>query len=205
MRSLVGPKKKISGNRHCPREGSRGTITYSSLSRILNMAGKRKREIAVASRPSGEKQPSPQPATDAQEIFRKYFEAQFEPIETTGSSKRKADRASSEDDENSEEEDEEDEEMSEVESDWDGVSEESDEEAVVEVVEHKDASLSASDLMDKKAYKAFMVRLGRLLDRIQHELITRYRVPNHRHPQTRKRRSHRQARRTTQRMTPTKQ
>lgn len=114
------------------------------------MVGKRKRETAVVSRSIKTKEASPPPANDAQDIFRKYFEAQFEPIEADVPSKRDAEQAESGD----EHIDDDDDEISEPDSDWDGVSE-SDEDNVVEVVEHKDASFD--DLMDKKARKAFMV------------------------------------------------
>lgn len=117
------------------------------------MAGKRKRETAIVSRSTKTKETSPPPASDAQDIFRKYFEAQFEPIEDDVPSKRDAVESDSGDEDNFEDDDD----ISEPDSDWDGLSGESDEEHVVEVVEHKDASLGAKDLMDKKARKAFMV------------------------------------------------
>lgn len=113
--------------------------------------GKRKRDTAVVSRSTKAKEASPPPADNAQDIFRKYFEAQFEPIEPP-----KPD-ADPEQDEGEDEE----EELSDAEgSDWDGISgeeEDSDEESYeVEIVEHKDAQ--RDELMDKKARKAFMVR-----------------------------------------------
>jgi hypothetical protein len=115
------------------------------------MVGKRKREAAVVSRSTKTKEASPPPANDAHDIFRKYFEAQFEPIEADVPSKRDAEESGSEDEDNIED----DEDISEPDSNWDGVSDESDEDNVVEVVEHKDASFDG--LMDKKARKAFMV------------------------------------------------
>jgi hypothetical protein len=113
---------------------------------------KRKRDTAVVSRSTKTKEASPPPADNAQDIFRKYFEAQFEPIEPS-----KPDTDSEED-----EGEDDDEELSDAEgSDWDGLSgkeEDSDEESYeVEIVEHKDAQRT-DDLMDKKARKAFMVR-----------------------------------------------
>ena len=117
------------------------------------MVGKRKRETAVVSRSTKTKETSPSPANDAQDIFRKYFEAQFEPIEADVPSKRDAEESDSGDGDKFEDDDY----ISEPDSDWDGLSEESDEEHVVEVVEHKDASLGGNDLMDKKARMAFMV------------------------------------------------
>lgn len=115
--------------------------------------GKRKRDTAVVSRSTKTKEASPPPVDNAQDIFRKYFEAQFEPIEPP-----KPDDDSEEDEAEIDEE-----ELSDVEgSDWDGISGEeeegSDEESYeVEIVEHKDAKRDEFDLMDKKARKAFMV------------------------------------------------
>lgn len=117
------------------------------------MVGKRKRETAVVSRSTKPKEASPEPANNAQDIFRKYFEAQFEPIETDVPSKRGAGEPEAGDDDIIEDDDE----ISGPDSDWDGLSGDSDEENVVEVVEHKDTSLGADGLMDKKARKAFMV------------------------------------------------
>lgn len=117
------------------------------------MVGKRKRETAVVSRSTKTKEASLPPANDAQDIFRKYFEAQFEPIEQDAPSKRGAEESDSGDADHIEDDDD----ISESDSDWDGLDEESDEDNVVEIVEHKDASLGANDLMDKKARKAFMV------------------------------------------------
>lgn len=112
--------------------------------------GKRKRDTAVVSRSTKSKEASPPPVDNAQDIFRKYFEAQFEPIEPP--------KPDPDPEENEGEEDEE--ELSDAEgSDWDGISgeeEDSDEESYeVEIVEHKDAQ--RDELLDKKARKAFMV------------------------------------------------
>ncbi|KAJ5191358.1 uncharacterized protein N7498_010343 [Penicillium cinerascens] len=116
------------------------------------MTGKRKRDTSVVSRSkkTGDASPSPPPPADnAQDIFRKYFEAQFAPLDlpatpATGNS-------------NSEEDEEEDEdsEGSEMDEQWDGVSEDESDEDVVEVVEHTDTR-ATDDRMDKKAFKAFM-------------------------------------------------
>jgi hypothetical protein len=123
------------------------------------MVGKRKRETAVVSRSTKPKEASPEPANNVQDVFRKYFEAQFEPIETDVPSKRDAEEPQSGDEDIIEDDDE----ISGPDSDWDGLSGESDEENVVEIVEHKDTSLGADDLMDKKARKAFMVEFHSLL------------------------------------------
>ncbi|KAJ5105019.1 hypothetical protein NUU61_002366 [Penicillium alfredii] len=113
------------------------------------MTGKRKRDTSVVSRTATTDSPSPPPADNGQDIFRKYFEAQFEPLDLPAS--RTAQVAES-DDENDEDKDE----ASATGSDWDGLSEENDENPV-EVVEHKEARSKPGDRMDKKARKAFML------------------------------------------------
>ncbi|KAJ5099363.1 hypothetical protein N7532_006364 [Penicillium argentinense] len=112
------------------------------------MAGKRKRETAVVSRSKKSEEASPPPADNAQDIFRKYFEAQFEPIEVAPV--KPVDESESEDDED-------DEEGSDFSGEeWDGVSEEDEDENRVEVVEHRDASTAGDEMMDKLARKAFL-------------------------------------------------
>lgn len=117
------------------------------------MVGKRKRETTIVSRSAETKEASPPPANDAQDIFRKYFEAQFEPIEHDVPSKRVAEESDSGDEDHIEDDDD----ISEPDSDWHGLSGGGEKDNAVEVVEHKDASLGANDLMDKQARKAFMV------------------------------------------------
>lgn len=162
------------------------------------MVGKRKRETAVVSRSTKTKEASPEPANDAQDIFRKYFEAQFEPIEADVPSKRDAEEPESGDEDIIEDDDE----ISEPDSDWDGLSGESDEENVVEVVEHKDASFGANDLMDKKARKAFMVRYHNPQFSSPHANFCYNRARNLPLPRMRKRRLQSQPRRTTRTTTP---
>lgn len=163
------------------------------------MVGKRKRETAVVSRSTKTKEASPPPANDAQDIFRKYFEAQFEPIEQDAPSKRGAEELDSGDEDHIEDDDD----ISEPDSDWSGLDEESDEDNVVEIVEHKDASLGANDLMDKKARKAFMV--GTYVSQFTISQANReYRRVRNRHPPwTRKRSRPKQPKKTTRTMTPT--
>ncbi|RAL05595.1 uncharacterized protein BO80DRAFT_340366, partial [Aspergillus ibericus CBS 121593] len=113
------------------------------------MVGKRKRDAAVVSRATklkDEETPQPAPDASANDIFRKFFEAQFQPLEVPGGQVAR-------DDESEEESEEEDFEGSESGSDWSGLSGEEDE-VQVEVVEHHDAK--SQDLMDKRARKAFM-------------------------------------------------
>jgi hypothetical protein len=77
---------------------------------------------------------------DAQEIFRRHFEAQFKPLQVVN----KATKAVKEDLENESDE----------ESEWDGISEE--EETSVQVIEHTDAQARMAT-MSKEQLKAFMV------------------------------------------------
>ncbi|PWY85724.1 hypothetical protein BO94DRAFT_467314 [Aspergillus sclerotioniger CBS 115572] len=114
------------------------------------MVGKRKRDAAVISRATtstDEETPQKTPDASANDIFRKFFEAQFQPLEVPGGQVAR-------NDESEEESEDEDFEGSESGSDWSGLSGEEAEEVEVEVVEHRDAK--TQDLMDKRARKAFM-------------------------------------------------
>jgi hypothetical protein len=115
------------------------------------MIGKRKRDTAIVSRSpktEDEEQTSTVADTSAHDLFRKFFEAQFEPLELPGGQI------------NREQESQEDEQDCsdglESGSEWDGVSEE-DEGNHVEVVEHQDRATKDKEILDKKARKAFMV------------------------------------------------
>lgn len=121
------------------------------------MTGKRKRDTFVVSRSkkTDDASPSPPPPADnAQDIFRKYFEAQFAPLDLP------ATRATGNSNAEEDEEEGEDSEGSEMDEQWDGVSEDESDEDVVEVVEHTDTR-ATDDRMDKKAFKAFMVSISR--------------------------------------------
>lgn len=113
------------------------------------MLGKRKRDTVRVSKKQIEaenEQPSPESdseALDAQEIFRRHFEAQFAPL-PVAPKKVKIVQAEAEDEE------------SEEDSDWDGISEEEDD--GVQVVEHTDAQ-SRMAAMSKEELKSFMVML----------------------------------------------
>lgn len=109
------------------------------------MIGKRKRDTAV--KPADPVEPSSPPEDNAQDVFRKYFEAQFKPLDLPS--------VQTADDEESEDLSEEDELVSE--SEWSGLDDEGDKEPTVQVVEHKNARVDPDDIMDKKARKAFMV------------------------------------------------
>lgn len=119
------------------------------------MTGKRKRATAVVPRATAkedEEEKSTTPDTSYQDVFRKFFESQFEPIDLPGGGVERGRRS----EEDSEEEGEEDSEESESGSDWDGMSVE-DEDDQVEVVEYCDTRQKEKEILDKKARKAFMV------------------------------------------------
>jgi hypothetical protein len=148
----LGPKKS-SLEEHYAVDNSNSTFWSRQMAPI--MTGKRNRDTSVVSRSNNSDDASPSPpltADNAQDVFRKYFEAQFAPLDLpatrpTGGS-------------NSEEEEEEDDdsEGSEMDEQWDGVSDDESDEDVVEVVEHTDTR-ATDDRVDKKAYKAFMVSI----------------------------------------------
>jgi hypothetical protein len=118
------------------------------------MIGKRKRDTAVASRSSkteDEEQTSTVPDTSAaHDLFRKFFEAQFEPLELPGGQINREQESQEDEQDYSD--------GSESGSEWDGVSEE-EEGNQVEVVEYQDRTTKDKEIQDKKARKAFMVCL----------------------------------------------
>ncbi|KUM62049.1 hypothetical protein ACN42_g5039 [Penicillium freii] len=118
------------------------------------MVVKRKRETTVVSKPKA-KEDSPPPVDNAQDVFRRLFEAQFEPLDLPAST---AKSTNSDEDENG---DDDDSDISGSEGDWDGMSDISDESNQIEVVEHTDVYAAPEDRMDKKTWKAFMS--GKLL------------------------------------------
>lgn len=100
--------------------------------------GKRKRQTAEAV--AVEKERSQSPELDAQEIFRRHFEAQFQPLPVAPKIAKQVEDVP---------EDESDEE-----SEWGGISEPVEES--VEVIEYSDAQ-SGTTTMSKEELKAFMV------------------------------------------------
>jgi hypothetical protein len=118
------------------------------------MIGKRKRDTAVASRSSkteDEEQASTVPDTSAaHDLFRKFFEAQFEPLELPGGQINREQESQEDEQDYSD--------GLESGSEWDGVSEE-EEDNQVEVVEYQDRTTKDKEIQDKKARKAFMVCL----------------------------------------------
>lgn len=110
--------------------------------------GKRKRQIGAATASNSKRreersssEESEASELDAQEIFRRHFEAQFKPLPVVQKAVQEVEGLS---------EDEEDEE-----EEWGGISEP--EEGGVEVVEHTDAQTRMA-AMSKEELKAFMVR-----------------------------------------------
>jgi hypothetical protein len=126
-------------------------LFYNLIDNLVTMVLKRKRETTVISKPKA-KEDTPPLVDNAQEIFRKLFEAQFEPLDLPAPT-AKATKPSDVD-----EDEEDDSDVSGSEGDWDGMSDISDESNQVEVVEHTDARAAPEDRMDKKTWKAFMVR-----------------------------------------------
>ena len=116
------------------------------------MIGKRKRDVKVARRASAESEQGPTNSADAsnhdQDLFRRYFESTFEPLEKVDV--RGSPQAVSED---------EDDEISlDDESDWAGLSDEEANITAVHVVEHRDLSKDSEDHEDaRQHYKSFMV------------------------------------------------
>lgn len=123
------------------------------------MVGKRKRDTSVVSRATKTEDEDPPTTADVSphDVFRRYFEAQFQPLELPGGPvARNTEEGESAGDED-EDEDEGADEESDSGSEWSGISETKTGNNKVEVVEHKDSSTKADDITDKKARKAFMV------------------------------------------------
>lgn len=124
------------------------------------MIGKRKRDTSVVSRSTkaeDEDTPTTTDVSSPHDVFRRYFEAQFQPLELPGGPVA----GNTEDKESAEDEDEDEDESADSDSDsgseWSGISETKTGSNKVEVIEHKGSSIKADDITDKKARKAFMV------------------------------------------------
>lgn len=121
------------------------------------MIGKRKRDKSVVSRSmttETESQDTSTPTTPTEvshDLFRKFFESQFEPLDVPGG------QVSREPESDKDGDDQEESEESEAGSDWGGFSGEDEEGNKVEVVEHQKPSSKIGGLLDKKIRKAFMV------------------------------------------------
>jgi len=114
------------------------------------MPGKRKRDAAVVPRKADE---TPEQAgfeideTDTQDIFRKYFEATFEPLP-----ERKPQPLSpSTDDEDDDEDDD-------GGSEWDGIPGDDGDAMKVQIIEHRTVSDVKGETLDKSVSRRFMVR-----------------------------------------------
>ena len=118
------------------------------------MLGKRKRRVAESTENKKRERTegSESPELDAQEIFRRHFEAQFAPLPEVPKS-----TILEEDSEDGSEEEEEEE--------WDGISDE--EVNGVQVVQHTNAE-SRMAAMSKEQLKAFMVRTSSTFVAYQH-------------------------------------
>ena len=129
------------------------------------MVGKRKRDASVVSRSTKtEEQDTSIPTTPtdvSHDLFRKFFESQFEPLDVPGGQVSREPESEEDNDDGESEESEGDD------SEWDGIT---GDEGKVEVVEHQDSSTRADGPLDKKARKAFMVcvytqaRQGKMVD-----------------------------------------
>lgn len=120
------------------------------------MIGKRKRDTSVVSRSTTEGEQEKEaltpttPTEVSHDLFRKFFESQFEPLDLPKVPGEPESGEENGDDDESEE--------SEAGSEWDGFEGEEDNKGnKVEVVEHQGSSKKSDGLMDKKARKFFMV------------------------------------------------
>lgn len=92
----------------------------------------------------------------AQDIFRKFFEAQFEPLEVKETSTAQDESESESDDDGENDGCADSKSVSESESEWSGIDGVETENTPVEVVEYQAPSRGLDNLIDKKARKAFM-------------------------------------------------
>ncbi|OJD25317.1 hypothetical protein ACJ73_03311 [Blastomyces percursus] len=116
------------------------------------MLGKRKRDVVVVTRQVRDEEDSnlqtlSPSAEEKQDILRKLFEARFGPVEALVKPINTAPEEPSQS--SSAEEDDDDDE-------WEGLSDEGEEQRAAEVVEHTTAWNSTKDILDKQARKAFM-------------------------------------------------
>lgn len=129
----------------------------TNLPKNEEMIGKRKRDTSVVPRSTtveDEEVSPPPPDTSAQDVFRKFFEAQFQPLEVP---KRQATDTDASEEEDEDEDDES--EDGDTGSEWDGLSGDEGASNAVEVISYADSAKTEAPL-DKKARKAFMVCLN---------------------------------------------
>ena len=155
------------------RDTQQGGNTEHHLSRLAvpklrwpdrqgtTMLGKRKREVAVVARPRygdlENEPPSSSPIDVGADIFRKYFESNFEPLPE----QEKTATPSLLEDEDEEADEDEDDDLDMLEEDlpWEGLSDAGEDTAPVEVIEHRVVADIAEDIdISRPRYKTFMVR-----------------------------------------------
>jgi len=124
------------------------------------MPGKRKRDAAVVSRKADETTEQAGfeiDETDTQNIFRKYFEAKFEPLperEPQPPSPSTDDEDKDEDEDEDEDEDDDNDDGSE----WDGILGDDGVATEVKIIEHRTVSDVKGETLDKSVSRRFMVR-----------------------------------------------
>ena len=117
------------------------------------MLGKRKRDVAVARRQNESSLEqgqtiSPDGSDNDQDVFRRYFESTFEPLPESEKVKPSSHDSDEEENEVSDE----------IESDWEGLSEDGANVTAIQVVEHKTAPTTSDRREDERQqYKSFMV------------------------------------------------
>lgn len=133
------------------------------------MIGKRKRDVTVVSREEADSDSgseTPVSSAAAHDVFRKFFESRFEPLEPVQRPVRdEEDPTEKHSDEDEEDELEDASELSSEEGseeEWNGISEDGEEDSgqkqAVEVVEFTDVRNPNEGILDKKMLKRFMVR-----------------------------------------------
>ncbi|RVX68125.1 hypothetical protein B0A52_08266 [Exophiala mesophila] len=116
------------------------------------MLGKRKRDVAVARRQNESSLEqgqtiSPDGSDNDQDVFRRYFESTFEPLPESEKVKPSSHDSDEEENEVSDE----------IESDWEGLSEDGANVTAIQVVEHKTAPTTSDRREDERQqYKSFM-------------------------------------------------
>ncbi|KAI8275536.1 hypothetical protein K4K60_008582 [Colletotrichum sp. SAR11_57] len=175
MASVLGKRKAPSANvSKKPATATATKKSSSAASKAAAAATKKKRKTSSAVKPQASRKPEAEAqkdeaTMDAQEIFRRHFEAAFAPLPGTAKAKRKAKKgraaaeaAESEEEEDDEEEEDLDEDVGVDDEDgWGGVSDEDEEDAdegenVVEVVDHSSSKPLPAPSMSKRELKAFM-------------------------------------------------
>ncbi|KAF5500256.1 Uncharacterized protein CGCS363_v006607 [Colletotrichum siamense] len=176
MASVLGKRKAPSANVSKKPAPATATKKSSSSASKAAAATTKKRKTSGAVKPQTSRKPEAEAqedeaTMDAQEIFRRHFEAAFAPLPGTAGAKRKAKkgRAAAMAEESEDDDDDDDEEEEDLDEDvgvddedgWGGVSDEDEEdddegENVVEVVDHSSSKPLPAPSMSKRELKAFM-------------------------------------------------